>query len=338
MITPPTTPQFGSAGSNSAHSVSSPTVSVIICAYTLQRWDDIRSAIDSVLIQTVAPHEILLVIDHNAELLERAREAFPSSLVRVLANDEQRGLSGGRNTGVKAAGGEVVAFLDDDAAAEIDWIERLGRHYENPNVFGAGGHASPLWPEQRPSWLPREFDWVVGCSYTGQPTELAAVRNFIGCNMSLRRSVFAEVGGFSHGIGRIGKTPLGCEETELCIRLLQHFPAAQLMYDPRMRVVHRVTVDRVERRYFLRRCYSEGLSKALVSQLVGSSHALASERTYATRTLPLGILRGLADSILGGRQRGSRSSAVARSVAIVVGLCVTTTGYVTGKARIWRER
>ena len=273
-----------------------PTVSVIICAYTMRRWDDLRAAVDSVLIQTVPAEEILLVVDHNSEMFELAHEAFVGSKVRVLNNAERQGLSGARNTGVAAARGDIVAFLDDDASADVDWIEHLTRHYADADVFGVGGHATPLWPAQRPPWMPAEFDWVVGCSYTGQPRQVSPVRNFIGCNMSLRRSVFAEIGGFSHAVGRIGKTPLGCEETELCIRLVQHLPQAVLMYDPAMRVNHRVSEDRTHLRYFLRRCYSEGLSKAVVSQLVGSGNALGSEKTYVTRTLPGGVIRGLVDA------------------------------------------
>ena len=50
-----------------------------------------------------------------------------------------------------------------------------------------------------------ELDWIVGCTYTGQPTEQAEVRNLMGCNMSFRREVFERVGGFAEEIGRIGQ-------------------------------------------------------------------------------------------------------------------------------------
>lgn len=310
------------------------TVSVIICAYTMRRWDDLRAAVDSVLIQTLPVVEVLLVIDHNQELFAASRQAFSGTAVRVLNNEEAQGLSGARNTGVVAAIGEVVAFLDDDASADVDWIERLGAHYGDPEVFGVGGHATPVWPGVRPAWMPTEFDWVVGCSYTGQPTRVVPVRNFIGCNMSLRRSVFAEVGGFSHAIGRIGRTPLGCEETELCIRITQHRPTARLMYDPGMRVNHRVTQDRVRARYFVHRCFSEGLSKAVVSQLVGSTDALGSERTYVSRTLPVGVARGVVDAVARGGGGTTRSAALGRSAFIVSGLAATVLGYVVGRIRL----
>ncbi len=310
-----------------------PTVSVIICAYTLLRWMDIRAAVDSVLIQTVSAHELLLVIDHNEELFTVAETAFAGTIVQVLRNQERQGLSGARNTGVGAARGDVVAFLDDDASAEVHWIERLSDHYKDPDVYGVGGYATPIWPSVRPAWLPSEFDWVVGCSYTGQPTDVRPVRNFLGCNMSLLRSVFTEIGGFSHEVGRIGKTPLGCEETELCIRLVQHHSQARLMYDPAIRVDHRVTEERIRPRYFVRRCYNEGLSKAVVSRLVGSEQALGSERSYAMRTLPSGFFRGLGHAVT-GTGTGSRGASLARASLIVLGLGVTVLGYTVGRVRI----
>ena len=315
-----------------------PSVSVIICAYTMRRWDDIVAAVDSVVGQSRDATEILLIIDHNDQLYEQAAQHFsqtPSSYVRVrvLANSDRQGLSGARNTGVIAASGDVVAFLDDDAQAAPSWIETLLGHYRDPAVVGVGGSAEPVWPDRRPNWLPAEFDWVVGCSYLGQPTEVAPVRNFIGCNMSLRRNAFEAVGGFSHGIGRVGRTPLGCEETELCIRAHQQLSGVQLRYDPAMAVRHRVTEDRVRPAYFLRRCYSEGLSKAVVSRLVGSADGLSSERDYVASVLPRGVGRGFTDLLRVSTPGVPRWSGPLRSLAIGVGLAATSTGYASAWIR-----
>ena len=98
-------------------------VSVIICAYTLRRWNELVKAVASVEQQTRRPDETIIVIDHNSVLLERAHETFTSAT--VIPNRAGRGLSGARNTGVEAAGGEIVAFLDDDARAEPTWLAEL---------------------------------------------------------------------------------------------------------------------------------------------------------------------------------------------------------------------
>ena len=81
-------------------------------------------------------------------------------------------------------------------------------------------------PTRRPDHLPPELDWIVGCTYQGQPTVRADVRNLWGCNMSVRREVFDQIGSFDEEIGRIGLIPLGREETELCIRIAQQLPGA----------------------------------------------------------------------------------------------------------------
>lgn len=302
------------------------TLSVVICAYTLRRWDEICAAVESVLAQDFAVREVLLVIDHNPELYDRAFLQFAAAdRVTVCENIHESGLSGARNSGVDAATGDIVAFLDDDAAAEPGWAAGLMAHYQDGAVAGVGGYAEPVWPQARPAWMPGEFDWVVGCSYIGQPMEPAAVRNPLGCNMSLRRSVFGEVGGFSAEVGRVGSHPVGGEETELCIRIGVRWPHSHILFDPDVRVRHHVSDDRTRLSYFMRRCYHEGMSKGIVSELADTREALGTERSYAVSTLPRGVLRECAS--LSG-------DGFARASVIVLGLALTTAGYVNARGRI----
>ncbi|WP_072688125.1 glycosyltransferase family 2 protein [Rhodococcus marinonascens] len=304
--------------------------SVVICAYTTERWSDLCAAADSVLKQSLPVLEVILVVDHSDELFSRADLHFAGEpRVAVLRNTDAPGLSGARNTGVRAARGDIVAFLDDDARAEPDWYRVSATHYADPDVVGVGGYATPVWPDVRPVWMPAEFDWVVGCSYVGQPTRIAPVRNFIGCNMSLRRSVFDAVDGFNDGIGRVGRTPAGCEETELCIRIRANEPTSRLLFDPAMKVAHRVTDDRTKFRYFLSRCFHEGVSKALVSRLVGARDALNSERTYTVRVLPRAVAAGVASPRNGG---------LVRAGVVIAGLAVTLAGYARGLAGLRGKR
>ncbi len=303
--------------------MSALSVSVVICAYTEKRWGDTLAAAASVRIQSHAAKEMIVVVDHNPRLCQRLKSALPGAV--VTENAEEHGLSGARNTGLALASGAIVAFLDDDAIAEPDWLTYLVEPYSDSAVAGVGGLTLPVWDRKRPSWFPHEFDWVVGCSYTGRSAHRAPVRNLLGANASFRREIFAEVGGFTSGLGRsAAKLPLGCEETEFCIRIAQRLPGAILVTDERAVVRHRIPETRSRFSYYRARCYAEGLSKAMVTRSVGMRDGLSSERRYATRTLPLGVVRGVADALRG------RGTGLGRASAIVAGLAFVTAGYAVG--------
>jgi GT2 family glycosyltransferase len=308
------------------------TVTVIICAYTERRWSDIVAAVSSLGRQTRQPDEVLLVIDHNPALAARARAEIVGA--RVVENDCPQGLSGARNAGVAHSCSDILAFLDDDAQADADWLEQLLKPYRDAAVVAVGGAATPLWPngKHRPGWLPAmgphgPLDWVVGCTYTGLPTGRAEVRNVMGCSMSFRSTAFDRVGGFSTGLGRVGTLPLGCEETEFCIRLRQQIPGARVLFEPRASVSHRVTPDRMTWSYLWRRSWSEGVSKAAIARIIGAKDALSTERRYVVRVLPAALTRALGGALTGRAGAAANATAIASAVAATVG------GYLRERAR-----
>jgi glucosyl-dolichyl phosphate glucuronosyltransferase len=299
------------------------SISVIICAYTEKRWDDLVAAVESVRQQTLPATEIIIVIDHNPDLLKQVQDCIPHAI--AVENTGLRGLSDARNSGIAVARSHIVVFLDDDAMATPDWLRFLNEAFTDPRVLGAGGPVIPLWLDNEPAWLPEEFHWVVGCTYRGMPKTSKVIRNPIGANISFRREVFDAVGGFRSEIGRVGTRPFGCEETELCIRARQHWPQSGFLYQPQASVLHRVPGNRACWRYFCSRCYSEGISKALVSRYVGVKDSLASESVYTLRTLPQGVVRGLIDALFHHDLSG-----LARSGTIITGLSMTMAGYLVG--------
>jgi GT2 family glycosyltransferase len=299
-------------------------VTVIICTHDLARWDDLQAAVASVRAQTAPPHEIIVVVDHQPKLLRWATETFDG--VTVIENSGPPGLSGARNTGVAASTSAFLAFMDDDAVAAADWLATLCTPLAEAVALGGGGAIVPRWLGRHPRWLPEEFYWVVGCTYRGMPERQAPIRNPIGANMCLQSAPFHTVGGFHIDIGRKGYLPLGCEETEWCIRAAQQWPQHPFLYVPDARVFHRVPPERTRWNYFVRRCYAEGISKAAISRLRGARTALSTERSYVWRTLPQGIARGIGSTV-----RHRDWSGLARAGAIVAGLAFTTAGYVIGR-------
>lgn len=300
-------------------------VSVVICAYTEERWEQTRAALESVFNQHPRPTQVLLVVDHNTDLAARARREF--SRATVLESDGAPGLSGARNTGLRAATQPVTAFLDDDAEARPGWLASLVEPYSRSDVVATGGSVQPRWPGLRPPWLPPAFDWVVGCSYLGLPDSVGPVRNPIGANMSLRTHMALEVGGFNASVGQRGGNLQRCDETELAIRLTASRPKSIVLYVPAAVVDHHVGKERLRFSYFMRRCWHEGLSKATVVRLVGPA-GLERERRHVAVVLPEALLRDLRSCAVGD------PAAFKRTMAAIGGLSAATAGYLIGRAHL----
>jgi len=230
------------------------------------------------------PYEIILVLDPDEKLTEFYASRIPSYVKIVIA--EKYGLSHARNAGVKEARGDIVAFIDDDAVADEEWLRNLVKNYDDPNVLGVGGLIKPVWENRRPIWFPEELDWVVGCSYKGLPEEKSEIRNPIGCNMSFRKEVFEKVGYFKSSLGRLGGRLIGSEEAEFSVNLIKSIPGSKIIYDPSAIVYHKVTKSRASLRYLIKRSFYEGVSKRLMKRIESNStDILLVERQYVSYLL-----------------------------------------------------
>jgi glycosyltransferase involved in cell wall biosynthesis len=313
-----------------------PSVSVVVSTYDESRWDNLVACVESLRRQTALAAELIVVVDHNPALLDRAGAAFPDAT--VIENGRPRGLAGARNAGIAASSSDVVAFIDDDARAEPDWLEQLRGCFGAAETVGAGGALIPDWEDGQPTWVPPEFYWVFGCSYTGLPERLAPVRNPIGANMAARAAVLEQVGGFREGgegdsprelrargmVRAAGNVP---DDTDLAIRVKQRIGEAVWLYQPRARVLHSVPAARASLGYFLRRSFEEGVGKASLGRLVGTEASLASERGYVSSVLPRGLAREL-----GKLLRGDGAAAL-RILAILAGTTAAAAGYLSVMVR-----
>jgi glycosyltransferase involved in cell wall biosynthesis len=184
---------------------------VVICTYTLERWELLVRAVESALAQTIAPQQLIIVVGHSApgeqhineELLARCRQEWgtgraDSSVEIVIVTRRFAGTKGSSlNTALLLTRAEIVAFLDDDAEAAPDWLERkLAVYSAYPEVVAVGGAPLPDYAAPRPSWFPPDFDWVFGCHYRSLPDRLAPIPHLIGTSMSARRDAILSVGGF----------------------------------------------------------------------------------------------------------------------------------------------
>ncbi len=301
-------------------------VSVVVATFDEARWDDLCACVSALGDQTTAPVDVIVVVDHNPRLLAEAKEQFPAAT--VVDNHHARGLAGARNAGIAAARGSIVAFVDDDARPEPDWLEHLSACFADPTAVGAGGALLPRWTKRMPEWLPTEFYWVFGCSYTGLPEHLAPVRNPIGANMAVRKRTLEEIGGFREAGagGAAARDPLTRSRARAGKRSRRHRPRDPRQAalagvrsgctSPRPRCITRSRGSARSLSYFLRRSFEEGAGKARLAAFVGSRDGLSSERRHLGVVLPRGIARGLRQLLDGDPNGGLRA------LAIVVGVVV----------------
>jgi len=274
--------------------------------------------VESAQAQLLPALEIIVVVDHNPQLLEEITAAFPG--VVAVPNIGGRGVSGARNSGVKASRGEVVGFLDDDAIVTPEWLQTLLPHILEPDVVGVGCYSDGLWENPCPSWFPSEFGWTIGVSYAGLPEEPTAVRNVWTCAMLVKRSAFEVVDGFREDFGKIGNKSVP-EDTDLCLRIAATQEDGVWMWDPAKVMKHRVPADRATFGYLMSRCFLQGWGKAAMARMDGFQESTSMERYYALKTLPAGVRRGLKDTLKGD------ITGLSRSGAIVAAFGVTVAGY-----------
>lgn len=248
---------------------------MVISVFSIYRANDVVDCIKSLKKQSLPPKAIIIVLDPNDNLIDYYRKRLDTS-VKIVISDTF-GLSAARNKGIMSSNTTFIAFIDDDAVADRDWLRKLVGNFDDPSVMGVGGQIIPSWPDNHPSWFPDELFWVVGCSYKGLPRNKAPIRNPIGCNMAFRRIAFEKAGYFSAETGRIGNKLMGHDDTEIGIRITNKIPGTIIIYDPEAIVYHRVSRNRVSINYLLKRSYSEGYSKALIST---NGKNLGTEKSY----------------------------------------------------------
>jgi GT2 family glycosyltransferase len=300
-----------------------PSVSVVVCTHTDRRLELLVECVDSLAANEPPPHEIVVVVDNNPGLQAQLPARLPPA-VTVLPN-AGAGVSEARNTGVAAASGEIVAFIDDDAVAEPDWLAHLTAPYDDPAIVATGGRAVPRW--ERPNrLLPPELYWVVGCTYAGHPTTAQALSRAIGCAMAVRRTALVGVGGFPREFGPSGPHPKSHsnEEVAVALRLRAVHGDASIWYAPGAVVRHFVPAARSTWRYLWQRCYVEGVSKADLRLTFGAA-AMGFDRGYARHTLLPAIARYAVRGLAPGGATSRRWA-----VAAAGGLLVTAAGY-TGR-------
>ena len=184
-------------------------ISIVICTHRSDRYEDFVEAIDSLLSQSYNNLDIVVVVDGNRGLYDKILkigiEEADKVKVKVILNEKNLGLSESRNKGIKEAKGDIIAFFDDDAVADEDWLKELERMCREYDAIAAGGRLMPRWITKKPKLLPEEYYWLIGATHRGFPEEVTEVRNTFGSNLSFKAEVLKALDGFRSEMGVKGK-------------------------------------------------------------------------------------------------------------------------------------
>jgi GT2 family glycosyltransferase len=204
-----------------------------------------------------------LVVDNNStddtrQVVEGLRHRYPERI--RYAFEPEQGISYARNTGVREARGQILAFLDDDEIASSGWVENLTANLHNGEWAGAGGRVLPPASFSPPRWLSSLSSSIAGPLAVFDPALEAGQLSEppFGANMAFRREVFDKYGGFRTDLGRAANNMISNEDTEFGRRLMA--AGLRLRYEPSALTYHPVDENRLRPSYFLSWWFNKGRS------------------------------------------------------------------------------
>ena len=247
-------------------------VSVVICTYPVERYDAFCDAVDSILSHTYDPIELVVVVDSNDEIYEKAVNKYGNRDDVVIHNNKENvGNLESVNKGVEIATGDIIANIDDDASADRNWVSELVSIYQEKDALAVGGRIEPDWVTGKADYIPEEFYWLIGATHRGFREDAGTARNTFGSNLSFRREVFLELGGFKTEVSDEDRDrKLQGGETELCARLHKEY-GERLYYTPDALVYHKIFHYRTKRKWLVKRAFWQGFSKRGMEVLVPES-------------------------------------------------------------------
>lgn len=200
-----------------------PRVSVVICSYNGART--IGDTLEGLTTLDYPDYEVIVVSDGSVDATEEIARQYDVKLIST----ENRGLSSARNTGMMAATGDIVAYIDDDARPDPHWLQYLAAIFMQSSHAGVGG----------PNLAPPGDGAVAECvaNAPGGPVHVllndTRAEHIPGCNMAFWRSNLQEVGGFD------ARFRIAGDDVDLCWRMekqgwtLGFHPAAMVWHHRR---------------------------------------------------------------------------------------------------------
>lgn len=237
-----------------------PLISVVICTYN--RADLLSGALDSLLQQSLDQSQFeIIVVDNNST------DSTPDVVAQYLSyphiryiHEASQGLAHARNRGYKEARGRYVAYLDDDARADPEWLRSILDIFDNivPEPLAVGGPIYPFYLSQKPEWFKDEYEIR---SWGDKPRFLVPNESFSGSNMIFTKAVLEQFGGFNTHVGVNGITLSVGEETSLFLKLWENYSGQNIFYySPDVKISHYAPSEKMNVTYALKRSFASGQS------------------------------------------------------------------------------
>lgn len=244
-------------------------VSVVVPTYSMDRYDDFCECVDALLDQTYDDVEIVVIVDGNPDVYDRAQTDYGNEDdVTLYLNHDDAGPLCRANMGAVQASGDVVALTDDDAVPASDWVEQLVETFDRRDAIAVGGKIEPEWVAGEAGYIPEEFYFLIGATHRGFPDEETEVRNTFGANLAFKREMYMKLGGIKQG--GIEASHVQGRETEFCVRMEQAYGEG-VIYNPDAVVSHKIYRYRTGVGWLVKRAFWQGYSKRAMEKLVPDS-------------------------------------------------------------------
>jgi len=231
-------------------------ISVVICTYN--RADYIAQAMDSLYHQTLDREAFeVIVVDNNST--DQTKEICNNYIAShtdahfYFLEEQQQGASFARNKGASIVHSPLLCFMDDDAIADKDYLERIVIFFEtHPDAGGLGGRIIPKYIPAEPIWMSYYVSSLVGnFHYSDEVTVFAEGKYPLESNMIIRTKDFHAIQGFNIALpGVVGTLRIGGEGKDFFYRLQSL--GKKIYYDPSIRVQHVVEVKKLTKEYMYR--------------------------------------------------------------------------------------
>jgi len=233
-----------------------PKLSVLICTYN--RADILEECLQSLTKQTAPPEvfEVLVINNNSTDHTQQVAESFVGKIpnLRIIL-ETQQGLSYARNRGYEEARANWVLYLDDDALASENLVERAISTIANHDFQMFGGVALPWYKYPKPAWYKDQYVATNELPYS-TVSQIHGNQYAIGCIMVIKKSLFERFGGFDVRLGMTGKTIAYNEEIELQQRFRKHGIA--IAHDPELIIYHLVAPYKLTVDWFFKSAFALG--------------------------------------------------------------------------------